>query len=88
MASDLISREGSIIALRRLAYQEIRGRAFVPIDAVERTLNRQRESVDAVEVVRCRDCKFGQKPTVCLRLGTVVKPNDFCSRGVKKDVVD
>lgn len=45
-------------------------------------------TVDAVEVVRCKDCEFGQKPTVCARLGTVVKPNDFCSRGVKKDAVD
>lgn len=45
-------------------------------------------AVDAVEVVRCKDCEFGQKPTVCERLGTVVKPNDFCSRGVKKDAVD
>lgn len=65
MASDLISREGSIIALRRLAYQEIRGRAFVPRDAVERMLERQREAVDAVEVVRCKDCFKRNDPSRC-----------------------
>lgn len=56
-----------------------------------RKLIAEAPAVDAVEVVRCRDCKHGQRPTVCERLGTVVKPNDFCSYGrkmVKKDAAD
>ena len=101
MASDLISREGSIIALRRLAYQEIRGRAFVPRDAVERMLERQREAVDAVEVVRCKDCKHcaidkyvkrpfcilnGEvKPNGHIWFGVGVSEEHYCSHGKRRE---
>lgn len=50
-----------------------------------RKLIAEAPAVDAVEVVRCKDCKFGQKPTVCARLGTVIKSHDFCNYGVKED---
>ena len=53
---------------------------------------REAPTVDAVEVVRCRDCKHYEihKPKVlenCERNGYIIpmKPNDFCSYGERKD---
>lgn len=45
---------------------------------------------DAVEVVRCKDCKYYNMNTglyVCNHLFTVfpMKPDDFCSRAERKD---
>ena len=52
----------------------------------------QMEVVDAVPVVRCRDCKYYEihKPKVlenCERNGYIIpkKPDDFCSYGERKD---
>lgn len=52
-------------------------------------------TVDAVEVVRCRDCKHYEihKPKVlenCERNGYIVpmKPDDFCSYGERKEGAD
>lgn len=55
-------------------------------------------TVDAVEVVRCRDCKRcfkhttkrnRQKMWICMRndLDVCVRPDDFCSYGERKDNV-
>lgn len=44
-------------------------------------------SVDAVEVVRCKDCVYseGFPWSACPMLGTVkLKDDDFCSRGERK----
>ena len=48
-------------------------------------------TIDAVEVVRCRDCEeyvpWLEGDYVCGRIGSYfgnTKPNDFCSRGVRK----
>ena len=53
---------------------------------------REAPTVDAVEVVRCRDCKHYEihKPKVlenCERNGYIIpmKPDDFCSYGERKD---
>lgn len=50
------------------------------------------ESIDAVPVVRCKDCKHYEihKPKVlenCERNGYIIpmKPDDFCSYGERKD---
>ena len=61
---------------------------------------RKRPTVDAVEVVRCRDCKScfkhttkrnRQKMWICMRneVNVCVRPDDFCSYGERKggDVV-
>lgn len=82
MASDLISRDALLAEYDRVHVGEPGG---------ARRLIAEAPAVDAVPVVRCKDCEFGQKPTVCERLGTVVLPNDFCSDGIrrkKKDAVD
>ncbi len=81
-ASDLIIRDALLDEYDRVHVGKAGG---------ARKLIAEAPAVDAVEVVRCKDCEFGQKPTVCARLGTVVKPNDFCSYGMrrkKKDTVD
>ena len=55
--------------------------------------------VDAVEVVRCRDCKRcfkhttkrnRQKMWICMRneLDVCVRPDDFCSYGERKEGAD
>ena len=58
-------------------------------------------TVDAVEVVRCKDCKYykefrtkrnKQIMRLCCRMGKndmeySVKPDDFCSYGERKDVI-
>ena len=53
---------------------------------------RKRRTVDAVEVVRCMDCKYYEihKPKVlenCERNGYIIpmKPDDFCSYGERKE---
>ena len=53
-------------------------------------------TVDAVEIVRCRECKFGSWDSepddamVCLRTndGFWRSGNDFCSRGKRKEGAD
>lgn len=43
-------------------------------------------SVDAVEVVRCKDCiNYGMKCCQKDKYFVSVKEDDFCSRGVKKN---
>ena len=57
---------------------------------------REAPTVDAVEVVRCRECKFGDwdsEPNdamVCMRTkdGFWMSGNDFCSRGKRKEGAD
>ena len=41
---------------------------------------------DAVEVVRCRECKYHKKPPCPMRLSfNWTEDNDFCSYGERKD---
>ena len=61
-------------ALRK-AIEELPG--WVPSQSVE-SLN-----VDAVEVVRCRDCKFWDNGD-CYRL-ELSRPDDYCSYGERRD---
>ena len=44
-------------------------------------------TIDAVEVVRCKDCKHydGSYP-MCCRWEETIKPDDYCSYGEKKEV--
>lgn len=47
-------------------------------------------TVDAVEVVRCRDCKRWEphcngKAGICEKRKGVARANDFCSYGERKD---
>ena len=47
-------------------------------------------AVDAVEVVRCRECKYHNDTSVteyehCCLIGQTVRYDDFCSYGVRKE---
>ena len=54
-----------------------------------RKLMEEAPTVDAVEVVRCKDCKRYCKSAIgmddCLLLCVDVKPDDYCSHGERKD---
>nr|DAH40431.1 MAG TPA: hypothetical protein [Caudoviricetes sp.] len=46
-------------------------------------------TVDAVEVVRCKDCKkFDPDSSWCRYGGWLTDGSDFCSRGIDKDFLD
>lgn len=53
---------------------------------------RKRPTVDAVEVVRCLDCKYLMFSDCYGECGKgymgVVRPDDFCSRGERKEGAD
>ena len=43
-------------------------------------------TVDAVEVVRCKDCKaYDKESYYCEAMGFTCEANDFCSYGERKD---
>ena len=70
-------------------------RAFKTRQDIEEWLNNA-PTIDAVPVVRCKDCKFGDwdsKPDdamVCMRTkdGFWRSGNDFCSYGERKEGAD
>ena len=81
MNDDLISRSAMLADLRE--------KWFLPV-IVRRAIERA-PAVDAVPVVRCRECKHYEihKPKVlenCERNGYIIpmKPYDFCSYGEKR----
>ena len=66
-------------------------RGFKTRQDIEEWLNNA-QTIDAVSVVRCRDCKHYEihKPKVlenCERKGYIIpmKPDDFCSYGERKE---
>ena len=51
-----------------------------------RELLRDTPAVDAVPVVRCRECKYHNKPPCPMRLSfNWTEDNDFCSYGERKE---
>lgn len=63
-----------------------------PMESVEDLMNRinNAPTVDAVEVVRCKDCKFFHDKGYCVLVTGLnrIKPeDDFCSHGERKDNV-
>lgn len=55
------------------------------LDKVE-TVIRQAPTVDAVEVVRCKDCKFLHDRGYCTLVAglTRIKHDDYCSHGERR----
>lgn len=72
-------------------YNHVRCRACWVDDAVSAIDDAP--AVDAVEVVRCKDCKYhsieetecGAKYISCNRFDEVMEADDFCSYGERKD---
>ena len=101
--SDLISRQAAIDALERektycTAYKE----GYTKTDVFQKynmgltdgikALNKL-PPVDAVPVVRCKDCRFYRfydgtfgKGWMCFENNTARHGDDYCSRGERKDV--
>ena len=82
MMSDLISRSWMMEQLDGLGDTRLIKRNFI-------ALVTNAQTVDAVPVVRCRDCKyrmFSDCYGECSKgyLG-IVRPDDFCSYGERKD---
>lgn len=48
----------------------------------------EQPTVDAVPVVRCKECKYMEYMSTCTRNGIRISrvPNDYCSRGKKREV--
>ena len=70
------------------------GTEYVPIYRMkqwfEHCRNQQSPTIDAVPVVRCRDCKYHEDTSVteyehCCLIGKTVRYNDFCSYGERKE---
>lgn len=54
---------------------------------------REAPTVDAVEVTRCRECKYHEDTSVtgfkhCCLIDKTVRYNDFCSYGKRKEGAD
>lgn len=67
--------------------EEYAGVLQVPIPVIRQNI-KDMPTVDAVEVVRCQDCKFLHDKGYCTKTSglTRIKPeDDFCSRGERKD---
>ena len=44
------------------------------------------QTVDAVEVVRCKDCEWwNSKEETCIEIGGLWRSSDFCSWGERKE---
>ena len=51
-----------------------------------RSILHSAKTIDAVPVVRCRECKYHNKPPCPMRLSfNWTEDNDFCSYGERKD---
>lgn len=87
MMADYIRREDALFALRKAE----RGGSMTALTRLERAYAEIREmpAADVAEVVRCKDCKYGDYDSksngamVCLRTndGFWRKETDFCSYG-------
>ena len=54
-----------------------------------RSILHSAKTIDAVPVVRCRECKYHNKPTCPMRLSfNWTKDDDFCSYGERKEGAD
>lgn len=69
-------------ALKRIAQEY--GFTFVDFQALDNA-----PTIDAVPVVRCKDCKWfiydDDVDYVCAQIGKYMGFNDFCSHGERKD---
>lgn len=87
-----IDREATLKVICRKCNNEFSGEPCEPPDYFILEAVKSLPSIDAVPVVRCRECKYYEihKPKVlenCERNGYIIpmKPDDFCSYGERKD---
>ena len=94
MNNDLISRQAATLALKAKAVPLYKDPECNDIWERDRTLDnaidviRGLPSVDAVEVVRCKDCEYFSEPNSfsgkCTLRGDYIFTNDFCSYAVER----
>ena len=85
MKDDAISRQAAINTLIRES-QADGAYGYLDAKSISDALERM-PSVDAVEVVRCRDCKYCSHDVIFSQhwcVGRLVDLDDFCSRGERK----
>lgn len=98
--ADLIDRQAFVKAMYHKAFETDgdtmwQSGCWVRYRAIEQVVKEQ-PSADAVEVVRCKDCKWSKPFTIFGRDGLmcerrkfverfVVENDDFCSRGERRD---
>ena len=91
---DLISRQVAIDAMRQYARYDDFDVSVVDEDVAVIAL-KDLPSTDAVEVVRCKDCKYyyyadnripSERGWVCANDGCYASQNDYCSWGERNDV--
>lgn len=79
--------------MRLIDADKLKGKAFADPDDGEHFVYFQyideAPTVDAVPVVRCRDCKHiytdGYGDLICVKSGLYQDENDYCSRGQRRD---
>lgn len=97
MQTDLISRSKLRNSIRREDLVVVDGKGFVPVEAVLAKID-MAPGVDAVPVVRCRDCRYfsgrHDKPGEVTAIGYCDRTNHhimpmtadrYCADGRKKD---
>lgn len=91
MDSDLISRKALMSMHYDMKYTEVKGEVFVRLEDVVNWI-KLIPTVDAVEVVRCKDCRFSdcrqsfrEGETYCTISCLLVGNNEYCSNGAKMD---
>jgi hypothetical protein len=71
-------------AIRAESWKQIR-MVQITLDFIDLIIGEQ-PTVDAVEVVRCKDCKaYDKEAFYCEAMGFTYEANDFCSYGERKD---
>ena len=87
MASDLISRKAMLERLEKWNTSDCMDKAFY--EFTKSRINEQ-STIDAVEVVRCKDCVYGEQDPIldiCIKCGLQgvgMLQNSYCSWGEKK----
>ena len=79
---DLIKRQGALDAIKLTSspyLPELNGTYPAQVKALK-----ELPSVDAVEVVRCKDCKYAYKFKCAFAYSRFPKDDDFCSYGERK----
>ena len=93
MQNDLISRKRLITAIKRQPCVMINGKQYIRLDAVLEKV-RMSPTIDAVPVVRCRECKHSDPATTpdgtlyCVARDEYVRAECFCYNGEKMDGQD
>lgn len=80
--AEMIDRE-KILAKLREKSDGWRGTYTGDVYAYVQQMIKKASAVDAVEVTRCKDCKFWERGD-CYRL-ELSRPDDFCSYGERKE---